>query len=536
MRKLKPVGLTLMLLGIITLACSTAYGGNLFPDGSLIRQKCATCHKPDPQGRLEVIEETRKTPEEWKIVVDRMIRINSAPLDDEEFNPVIKALSKDLCLSPREMEAVAYLNSDENTQMREIPKNKLEERIYAACVRCHTYAKVASHKMTKAQWAENRNLHLGYYPTVIPQMREMDWAVESEALVEHLAKLFPFDDPGYKKWMQTRKNPDLSGSWSVAGYQPGAGYYSGSYSIKAEGDDEYRIEKMVQYENGAIVKTAGTGTLYSGYHLRYALAPTAMMGRVEGVFDLNAADMAFKGRWWAVIQDANAFGNETFSKAGSGAKVLGAYPQAIQKGKKQSLTIVGVDIPNAKASDITFSTAGIKVVGIKKAGKSKIICDVSVDGSAKSGVAMLSVKGAGSSSPLKIYNKIDGIRVLPKIGRARVSSGPAYPPQGVQFVARGIDFGADGKEGTNDDLVLEPVDAQWSLVEEKTRENDDDLKYVNAPVVNGLYTPVTTYGPIQDRVQSREGIGLVKIVASYNSLKSEAFLGVTVPDFITHLK
>nr|MBP9599665.1 hypothetical protein [Desulfobacter sp.] len=72
-----------ILLLSVVLAGSPAFGEGLFNENSMVRQKCAACHKPDPQGRLEVIEETRKTMEEWKVVVDRMIRLNSAPLSDE---------------------------------------------------------------------------------------------------------------------------------------------------------------------------------------------------------------------------------------------------------------------------------------------------------------------------------------------------------------------------------------------------------------------------------------------------------------------
>ena len=126
------------------------------------------------------------------------------------------------------------------------------------------------------------------------------------------------------------------------------------------------------------------------------------------------------------------------------------------------------------------------------------------------------------------------------IGRARVSSGAAYPPQGVQFVARGISFGADGKQGTADDLVLDPVDAQWSLEEEKTREDDDDMQYLNTSIFNGLYTPVTTYGPIKTRKQNREGVGLIAVKARFEEggrqMTDRVRLAVTVPDFITHLK
>ena len=59
-------------------------------------------------------------------------------------------------------------------------------------------------------------------------------------------------------------------------------------------------------------------------------------------------------------------------------------------------------------------------------------------------------------------------------------------------------------------------------------------------MINGLYTPITTYGPIETRVQRREGIGLIAIGASFSNdgqeFKGRSLLGVTVPDFITHIK
>jgi quinohemoprotein amine dehydrogenase len=538
-------GMILTLLFIYGVAGTTAYGDVLFGNNSMVRQKCSACHKPDNENRLEVIEETRKTTEEWKVVVDRMIRINSAPLADDEFYPVIKELSKSLCLTPEEMNEIAYLNSDENSQYREIPKNDLETRIYTACVRCHTYGKIVSHKMTKEQWKENRNLHLGYYPTVVPQMREMDWKKESEALIDPLTKLFGFHTDAYQQWLQNRKDQDLSGSWNVAGYQPGMGYYHGLYTIQAntaKGEDEYIIEKKVQYESGLIISTQGEGTLFSEYHLRYALAPTPLTGRVEGVFDLDAETMGFKGKWWTVVQDSNAYGNETFYKTSGSTKIIAAFPQSLRKlpGKAQTLTLVGVGLAeNISSMDIQFSDANITATKVITSKKSELVCAVNVAEGAAVGLANVSVKGV-SFNGLKIFDKIDAISISPRIGRARVSSGAAYPPQGVQFVARAINFGADGKKGTPDDLVLEPVEAKWELSEEKTREDDDDMKYLNAPISNGLYTPVTTYGPIKTRKQNREGVGLIAVTAMYQDqskhLSDKVRLAVTVPDFITHLK
>ena len=542
----KKFGFVIFLaLGVLLLMSALTFAKTPFEEFGVVRQKCSVCHKLDEQGRVEVIEETRKTPEEWKVVTDRMIRINGAPIADKDFDPVIKELSQHLILTPSEMAEVAYLNSDENSQYREIPKNKTEERVFAACVRCHTYGKIRSHRKTREQWVENVQMHLGYYPTVVPQMREMDWPKEAMELVDPLSEMLPMDTPEWRTWMQNRKDVDISGEWKAAGFQPGMGYYEGTYTFKAnpqKGKDGYWVEKEVRYFNGTTLKLAGEGTLYGEYHLRYALAPTPLTGRIEGVFDLDTASMGFGGKWWTVVQDTNAYGNEEFYKADGSPRVFAVFPQALKAdGTEQILTLVGVNLPaNLRAGEIGFSNADLTVKGMESAEKGTLQLKLSAADSAASGPAELSVKDVACDESVVVYNKLDGIKIFPVLGRARVSSGAAYPPHGVQFVARGVNFGLDGQPDTADDLILEAVDAKWWLEEEKTRDSDDDLKYLQTSVINGLYTPITTYGPIETRVQRREGIGLIAIGASFSNdgqeFKGRSLLGVTVPDFITHIK
>jgi quinohemoprotein amine dehydrogenase len=523
---------------------AVTYATTPFVEFGPVRQRCSACHRLDPQGRLEVIEETRKSPEEWIHVVDRMIRLNGAPIDDKDFYPVVKELSKHLILMPTEMAEVAYYNSEENSQYREIPKDETEMRIFTACVRCHTYAKIRSHRNTRAQWVENVNMHLGYYPTVVPQMREMNWPKEAMELVDVLDKMLPMDTQAWRDWMKSRQDQDLAGKWNLAGYQPGLGYYEGSYAFKPnqKGEDEYLIEKEVRYENGITMKWVGEGTLYGAYHLRYELAPAPLTGRIEGVFDLDAAVSGFSGKWWTVVQDSNTYGNEAFYKEGGSPRIIAVYPKAIRaSGEPQILTAVGVNLPSkVSAVDVKFSDANVKVSNAAKEGEGKIILEVVAGKGAATGPASIQVDGLVCEEPIMVFNKIDGIRIYPALGRARVSCGAAYPPHGVQFVARAVHFGKDGEPETEDDLILEPVEAKWWLEEEVTRENDDDLKYLNTSVMNGLYTPVTTYAPIESRFQRREGVGLIAVGASFmengSELKGRSLLAVTEPDFVTHIK
>ncbi|MCP4751644.1 MAG: quinohemoprotein amine dehydrogenase subunit alpha [Proteobacteria bacterium] len=553
-----------VLLSVFLMWTSSLFGKTPFSDTSMVRRKCSACHKLDRQGRVEVIEETRKSPEEWKMVVDRMTRLNDVPLKDKEFHVVVKELSRYLSLTPTEMARISYINSDENSQYREIPKNAEEKRLYTACVRCHTWGKMASHRFTPAMWGEVRVMHLAYYPTAVMQMREMDWPAEFQNLIEPLAKRFPFESSQWREWMKNRNDPDLGGRWQIAGYQPGTGYYMGRYTITADtakGKDEYRIEKAIRFDNGASMKSNGGGTLYAGYHLRYALVNPATGKETEGVFDLDASQNSFTGRWWAVLQDRNSYGNENAVKDTSQPRIAGVFPQSLRSGTaSQEIRLIGVNFPTqAKVSDVVFSDTNIVVGSIKSSSKNEIIAVVEVKKNVANGPVTIKVNNIRYRGPILVFDEIDGIRIYPAIGRARVSSGPAYPVQGVQFVARAVNFGKDGDPGTGDDLILEPVKAKWWLEEEDTsvsllmkglrmagvypkfgREVDDDLKYLKTGVGNGLYTPITTYGPLKEREQNNQGTGLIAIGASYTvdgkEHKGRSKLAVTVPDFIPHIK
>lgn len=537
--------LAILICSLLIIPTGQAFAGTPFTPDTLVRQKCSVCHKPDQQGQLEVIEETRKTPEEWINVVERMIRLNGGPIEDENFFPVIKELSKHLILTPKEMQAVAYYTSEENSQYREIPDGDVGGRIFQSCVRCHAYGKISSHMKTLDQWKENMKLHIGYYPTTLAQMRELDWPKEADELADILAKMYPYDTPEWREWMKSRKDQDISGTWQISGYQPGVGFYEGEYVFTADskkGEDEYLVTKEARFENGTVLRMQGEATLYGEYHLRYKMAPTALTGRVEGVFDLDADAMGFKGKWWTVVQDTNGHGNEEFFKTTGAARVFGVLPLAIKaNGKAQPVTLIGVNLPKKiAAADVSFGNTGIKVSKVLSSTATKIVCHVAANASTPLGKYTAKVKNAACNKSLAVYQKMDFIKIFPELGRARISSGAAYPPQGVQFVAMGMSNGKDGKPDTADDMILNPLDATWALMEEKTRDDDDDLKYLNTSILNGLYTPVTTYGPIAQRHQNREGVGLIAVGASYEEggkeLTAKSLLAVTVPDFIPHIK
>jgi quinohemoprotein amine dehydrogenase len=138
---------------------------------------------------------------------------------------------------------------------------------------------------------------------------------------------------------------------------------------------------------------------------------------------------------------------------------------------------------------------------------------------------------------LVVYDKIDGIKVVPQAGMARVG-GNVFPKQLQQFEAVGMHNGPDGKPGTPDDLDLGMVEVKW-LVEEYTATfGDDDTQYVGALDQNGLFTP-NVDGPNPKRTGNRNNIGDVWVVAELapssgtaKPLRARAHLLVTVPVYM----
>jgi quinohemoprotein amine dehydrogenase len=198
--------------------------------------------------------------------------------------------------------------------------------------------------------------------------------------------------------------------------------------------------------------------------------------------------------------------------------------------------IYGVNLPPApKVEDIGIGQ-GVKASRIVSATPDEIAVDVEVAPGAPIGARDLSVGGAVKAAALVVYDKIDGLKVVPQAGMARVG-GNVFPKQLQQFEAIGISSGPDGKLGTADDLELGLVPVKWSLEEYTATFGDDDVQYVGAVDERGLFTP-NVDGPNPKRAGNRNNVGDVWVVAELisadpkeaaNPLRARAQLLVTVP-------
>jgi quinohemoprotein amine dehydrogenase len=217
------------------------------------------------------------------------------------------------------------------------------------------------------------------------------------------------------------------------------------------------------------------------------------------------------GRWFSGAYDETGI-DVKLAKAGSDPAVYGTSISALKTATTaQPVRIFGANLPvGLKPEDIGIGQ-GVKVARIVSSRPEELAIEVDVAAAAPIGVRDVAVAGVVKPSALVVYDKIDGIKVLPQAGMARVG-GNVFPKQLQQFEAVGVNYGPDGKPDTADDLTLGLVPVKWSLEEYTATFGDDDLQYVGTLDQTGLFTP-SGDGPNPKRAGNRNNIGDVWVVA-----------------------
>lgn len=507
---------------------ATASGGagaGAFGQDSLVMDKCGTCHAPAADGRIPRVEDVRTTPEEWTVIVDRMRRLHGMKLKDGEMDRLLKELATTQLLSPDEQAQVAYLSLWHNAQRVESPAGPEEEKVYATCVRCHTAGKIHSYRMTPEAWAKLRDFHVYVSPTVVFTMREMRWIPEADAALAHFARKLPYGAA------RPASATSLAGRWAVFGHAPGRGTYRGEARIADAGNAELKVSGSVAYADGTSESFAGEGTLYGGYALRTRTSNNGFAAR--GAFIASSDEIT--GEWHLPAPDFRTSRSQ-WVRIGDKPKVARIVPGYVLAGERTTLSIEGVNLPDAKPSDVAFAGGPVRVVAARRTAPGVI--EVTVEShAAKLATARVSVAGIDAGS-VTLAPRIDHIAITPEIGRARMSGGSHYPAEGVQFEA--IAYAKSGAGKGAESVPLGPVPARFRLVEQKTRPDDDDMTWLGTISPKGTYLPTVDYAPNPKRTYQGENSGLVKVLARYSRggrhYDAGAELVVTVPDYIARIR
>jgi len=488
---------------------------------------CSVCHRPDERGRLSRIAAQRKTPEGWQTTVRRMVRLHSLSMSVDEAKAVVKYLSDHQGLAPAEVQPIAYV-----LERRDIRERVPNQAVRVACVRCHSFARIAAQRRTPEEWRKLKTLHLAVFPTLVYQMRQVDWPALADEAIEYLAKSFPFDREVWQRW---RGDADIEGQWPMAGHQAGRGDFFGDVEIKRVGTGQFTTRERLVFTDGQRIERTGNGLLYAGFAWRGS-AESSDGQPIKEVWHLSEDGKMFTGRWF--VADRDQIGADVSLHRQTGAPlVLGLNPRSLRAPTAhRQVKIYGANFPPSLTANEVELGPGVIIHRLEGPDGDELMLTLDVQENALPGPRDVRVGNAVGKAALTIYKRIDYIKVQPELGLARVG-GVKVPKQHQQFEALAFDNGADGISGTADDLALGPVEASWSIERYASDPTDDDVKFVGTIDQHGLFTPADE-GPNPARRKGDDNVGEVWVVASYKpedatgALTARAKLIVTVPRFI----
>jgi quinohemoprotein amine dehydrogenase len=518
---------------------------------------CGSCHTLDDKSRMSRISFRRTTPEGWQETVRRMATLNGAQIDPAAAREVVKYLSDRQGLAPDEVAPAAF----------EVERRLIDFKYTAnadterTCAACHSMGRVMLQRRSAQEWDLVVAMHRGWYPLVDfqtfrrggppstqpgPDGRPPDNRHPFEKAVAHLRGAFPLRTPEWAEWSATMRSPRLAGTWAIGGYEPGAGPFYGTMTVTASpaSPDEFTTEATFTYaRSGRVVTRSGRVMIYTGFQWR----GRSMVGGNEEtslreVMHLDRGWSTAKGRWFTGGYDELGM-DVTLTRVAAGPVVAGFDRPAVARAAQATpLRIYGANLPGSPApADIDFGP-GVTVTRVVSASPTAMAVEVRVAADAALGSRDLILAGTLAPKAIAIYDRVDFVKVTPAWSMARVG-GVVFPKMFSQFEVTGYAHGPDGKPETNDDVVVGPVDARWTIEEYPATLGDDDIRFVGEiDASTGRFTPALD-GPNPQRSGNRNNVGDVWVVGTHTTadgrtLRARAHLIVTVPlymrwDFFT---
>jgi quinohemoprotein amine dehydrogenase len=523
---------------------------------------CGSCHVPDDKKNMTRISFRRATPENWELTVRRMMSLNNVQITPETARHVIKSLSDSHGLAPEEARPIMF---EAERRLMDFTYQG-DKETHELCSTCHSIGRVLSERRTKDEWNGLIAMHRYFYPGIDGGSggfrrggpggggggggrgrgnagaggRGGENQYPVDRALNHLVGAFPLASKEWTTWSSAMRTPRLAGKWALYGHQTGKGDVFGQFTIAERSDvpDSFTTDGRFTYaKTGQTVTRKSRAIVYTGFQWRgrSADAPDDPGTWREVAFiERNANEIT--GRWFTGPYDETGI-DVVLRRVSNDPLVSGTDVLSVKSGTTaQRVRVFGANLPaSIAAADIDFGQ-GVKVARVVSSTPEMLTLDVDIAASARPGYRDLSLAGSTKPYAMVVYDKMDGIKVNPQAGMARVG-GVAFPIRAEQFEARGVSYGIDGKPGTDDDLDLGPVDARWSVEEYTATFKDDDIKFVGEIAQSGLFTP-NVDGPNPKRSGNRNNIGDVWVVAVYTPpggdaaakpLRARAHLLVTVP-------
>ena len=544
--------------------------------------KCGGCHRTTEGGVMRRISQIRTTPEVWEQAIKRMVRLHGVTLTAQEASHIVRYLSANNGLAPEEAKPIFWEAEHRLFRDQEDP-TLVPEALQHVCNYCHTIGRVLGQRRTREDYQKLATMHvalfpytdamvfrpnpaavgeeeipvtssnLGMYETVLnypkPPQQPANGKAPIENALDYLAEKQPLITPEWSAWKAVERTPKLAGTWQISGYQKGRGRVYGQMVIEAGSTaDDFTTKLTLHYAaNRQEFMRTGKGIVYTGYSWRgrtksaggASTDPSVSPAEMKEALLIARDGSSIDGRlYWGGYDE---FGIDVhITRPNSGIVLFGTDKYSLKSPSTAQLRVFGANIPaGLKPGDFDLGP-GVKVVGITENNQMEALLNVEVAAGLASGMRDVVLRGATAVNAFAVYDRVSYIKVMPDASFARLG-GTIAAKQYAQFEAVAFANGPDGKQGTDDDLELGPVTANWSLEEFISGPNDDDVKFVGKINDAGLFTP-SIEGPNPERKKQSNNFGTdnygdVWVDASYQPdtgppMKARSYLVVTVPQYI----
>ena len=543
--------------------------------------KCGGCHRRSDNGVMRRISSIRTTPEVWEQAIKRMVRLHGVTITSQEASHIVRYLSANNGLAPEEAKPVFWEAEHRLFRDQEDP-TIVPAPLQHVCNYCHQIGRVLVQRRTREDYEKLATMHValfpytdvmvfrpypssatvdeipvttstvGLYDTVLNYPKPpqpVDGKAPIETALDYLADKQPLITPEWSAWKAVTHTTKLAGTWLINGYQKGRGRVYGEMVMEAgSSPDDYTTKVTLRYaSSGQELTRTGKGIVYTGYSWRGrtkaegaastdpSISPAEMKEALFVARDGSSVDGRF---YWGGYDE---FGIDVhLTRPGTSIVLQGTDKLAVQSPSKGQLKVFGANLPaGLKPGDFDLGP-GIKVVRIAESKPSEVLLAFEADAGLAPGMHDLVLRGTTSVNAFAVYDHVSYIKVMPDASFARLG-GTIAAKQYAQFEAIAFANGPDGKPGTDDDLELGPVTANWSLEEFISGPNDDDVKFVGKINDAGLFTP-NIEGPNPARKKQSNNFGTdnygdVWVDASYQPpsgppMKARSYLVVTVPQYI----
>ncbi|WP_299181996.1 quinohemoprotein amine dehydrogenase subunit alpha [uncultured Neptuniibacter sp.] len=474
---------------------------------SIIKKNCLACHSEEQAqpAQFSRMSHQRKTPEGWLMTIARMQVMHGLKITDEERRTLVKYFSDKQGLAPEETEGARYAMERRLNTMESFESAEFTEM----CARCHSGARVELQRRPQAEWEHLVHFHLGQWPTLEYQAlaRDRDWLnLALDKMVPALAKDYPLKSDSWNQWQKAKKIP-LNGRWSFTANMPGKGELHGVMTVKGGKKDLYTVKVDGEYADGSAFKGEGSAIIYTGYEWRANLNIDGVSMRQ--VFAASKDGSELSGRMFETIHDEKGM-DFTAVKTGSKAKLLAVQPEYIRAGSTQVMTLIGAGL----GENISLGN-GLEVVEVLYRDQNKVVAQVKADSAAQPGNRTVKA-GKANGASINVYDQIGSVKVVPDFSVARVGgNGGSTPKYNGYFQAEAWMNGADGKAGTDDDMRIGFVPANWHVEPfDAQAEADKDVEFTGSmDAKTGVFTTAAA-GPNPKRRMSTNNAGNLKVVAT----------------------